>query len=209
MKKLALNKLNRTLVIKEAVKVLKRGGIIVYPTETAYGLGADFLNLKAIAKIYKIKGRNFKKPLAVLVSSLAMAKRFVSFNKVSSALAKKYWPGPLTIILNFKIQILKEFRIKNYKTLGLRISSNKLATLIVRKLGKPLTSTSANISGKLDCYSVDEIESQFEKRKYKPDLIIDAGRLPKRKASTVVKITDGQIKILRKGKIFPRLSSRL
>jgi len=201
MQVIKITSINFNQSVKNAILVLKRGGVIAYPTETAYGLGADFLNPVAVRKVYQIKGRDYKKPLSVIVSSLAMAKRFVKFNRLSLALVKKYWPGPLTLILNFQLSILNEFKIDNYKTLGLRISSNKLATLIVKKFGRPITATSANISGKGECFLAKEVVNQFKNRKYQPDLIIDAGKLPKKRMSTIVRITNNQIEVLRQGSV--------
>jgi L-threonylcarbamoyladenylate synthase len=206
MKIIKLEKNNRSSIINEVVKVLKAGGTIVYPTETAYGLGADFFNPKAIKEVYQIKGRNYKKPLSVIVSDLFMAKKLVKFNQISLKLAKKYWPGPLTLVLEvprYKIQVTNKLQtpISKTQTLGLRVSSNKLATTIVKKLGGPITATSANVSGKGECYSATEIVKQFKNKKNKPDLIVDAGRLPKKKGSTIVKVINNHIEILRQGDI--------
>ena len=194
MKVLKLSKKNQTSVIGEAIKVLQSGGTIVYPTETAYGLGADFLNLSAAKKIYKIKGRNFKKPLSIIVSNLAMAKKTVIFNKISLELAKKYWPGALTLVLKSKKT--------TGKFIGLRISSNKIASQIAKKLRCPIFATSANLSGKKECYSTKSIINQFVNNKYQPDLVIDAGKLLRQKVSTVVKVDGQRIEVLRKGQII-------
>ena len=204
---------NSNQFIKKAILVLENGGVIVYPTETAYGLGADFFNPKAMKKVYRIKGRDYKKPLSVIVSSLGMARQYVKINQLSLKLAKQYWPGALTLVLpiaSYALRVLNKkqsssgfkSKIEDQRTVGLRISSNKPATAIVRKFGKPITSTSANISGKGECFSAQEVIRQFRNRKYQPDLIIDAGRLPKKRMSTIVKITDGQLEVLRKGKIL-------
>jgi len=137
---------------------------------------------------------------------------------LSQSLAKKHWPGPLTLVLEIKNQKNQEsnklkiknlklnknlkLKIGNYQTLGLRISSNKLATAIVKKLGGPLTATSANLAGQKECYSAEAVVKQFKDRKHQPDLIIDAGRLPAHPVSTVTRVIDGQVKVLRKGKIY-------
>ena len=186
MKIIKISERNHSAIVKQAVAVLKRGGVIVYPTETAYGLGADFFNPRAIKKIYQIKGRQYKKPLSVIVSDFKMAGQLVKFDKSSLRLAKKYWPGPLTLIV---------------KNTGLRISSNKLATGIVKKLQHPISATSANLTGRGEFYSAPEVIKQFNKKKHQPDLIIDAGRLPKNKVSTVAQVVGDKIKILRKGQI--------
>lgn len=199
MKVLNIFKFNQRAVINEAVNVLKKGGVIVYPTETAYGLGADFFNPKAIEKVYQIKGRNFKKQLPILVSTLAMAKKLVKFDAVSLKLAKRYWPGALTLVQKSKVK--SQNYSSKFKTLGLRISSNKLASAIVKKFGGPITATSANVAGKSECYSISEVINQFKNKKYQPDLVIDGGMLLKRKVSTVVQVIDGRVKVLRKGTI--------
>ncbi|MCX6785714.1 MAG: L-threonylcarbamoyladenylate synthase [Candidatus Komeilibacteria bacterium] len=188
MRILKLAKNNSAEIIKSAVKVLRAGGVIAYPTETAYGLGADFLNPVAIKKVYQIKGRLCKKPLSAIAADLKMAKKLVKFDEFSLALAKKYWPGPLTLIVG---------------KIGLRISANKLAAGIVKKLGRPITATSANLTGQGEFYAAAKIIEQFHNKKQQPDLIIDAGSLPKNKVSTVARVIGDKIKILRRGKILP------
>lgn len=173
-------------VINAALKVLKQGGVLVYPTETAYALGCDWTSRKAKNKIYKIKGREASKKLPVIVADLKMAKKYGKFDEVSEKLAKKHWPGALTIISN---------------NLAMRVSSNKISNLLAKKLGKPLVSTSANVSGKGNCYSAEEILNQFKNKKYKPDLILDAGKLRKVKSSTIVKVEEGNVQVLRKGSV--------
>ena len=201
MKIITLNKSNRLVIVKQAVDVLKQGGTVVYPTETAYGLGADFLNPEAIKKIYRIKGRNFKKLLSVIVADLKMAQKSVKFNKIALNLAKKYWPGALTLILNSKFSIPSKFKNSDYKTLALRVSADKLAGAIAKKLKNPLTATSANLSGKGELYSATAVIKEFKNKKFQPDLIIDAGKLAKAKPSTIVKISKNKIEILRQGNI--------
>ena len=175
---------------------MQQGGVLVYPTETAYGLGCDWTNKKAKEKIYKIKGRAASKKLPVIVAELKMAKKYAKFDAVSEKLAKKYWPGALTLVLE-----RSEIRDQRLEDLAMRVSSNKIASLLSKKLGKPLVSTSANVSGKGNCYSVEEILNQFKNKRYKPDLILDVGKLKKVKSSTIVKVEREKIKILRKGSV--------
>ena len=206
MKIIKISERNHSAIVKQAVAVLKRGGVIVYPTETAYGLGADFFNPGAVKKVYQIKSRQYQKPLSAIVSDFKMARQLVKFDELSLRLAKKYWPGALTLVLKEtinKLQVTKNFQfpISNFQTLGLRISSNKLAVSIVKKLGRPITATSANVSGKKELYDAKAVSQQFRNRKYQPDLIIDVGKLPKRQPSTVLQIINGKIKVLRKGEI--------
>ncbi len=192
--------------IIEAVKVLKKGGIIIYPTETSYGLGADLFSKVAVKKIFKIKKRKSSKALTIVVSDLKMAKKYARFDNLSLGLAKKHWPGPLTIVLNQKTQkknkkIISDISKKGTWDFGIRVPGNKFSRNLIKKFGKPITSTSANISGQKECYNINEIKKQFGSNKFQPDLVLDSGRLPKMPVSTVVKVEKNKIKVLRKGPI--------
>ncbi|PIT93569.1 threonylcarbamoyl-AMP synthase [Candidatus Falkowbacteria bacterium CG10_big_fil_rev_8_21_14_0_10_43_11] len=192
----------RSKIIKEITEELKRGKIIVYPTETFYGLGCDATNARAVKKIYQIKGRAENKALPFLVCNLAMARKYLEFNGLAKQLAKQYWSGPLSLVLPFNVYGRKFFKhsinSKNFDG-GVRISSNKLATLLVKKLGKPLISTSANLSNQPSTGDVPIIINYFKNKKYQPDIIIDAGKLPLSLGSTFLDARSGEIKILRQG----------
>jgi L-threonylcarbamoyladenylate synthase len=181
--------------MKEVIKLLKQGKTIVYPTDTAYALGGDFLNAKTRTKIYKIKKRDKSKELPAIANSLSMVKKYCFLNKTEERLAKKYWPGPLSIVLTVKP--------KFQKTLGpaiaIRVPKNKIARSLSKSLNKPLVATSANISGKTTCYNVKNVLKQFSKSKVKPDIVIDDGELKQVPTSTIVRVDDGKVKVLRKG----------
>lgn len=206
MKILKVNSKNpEKKVIEKAVKILRAGGVIVYPTETSYGIGGDATQKKAVARIFKIKQRSRQKSMTIIVSSLAMAKDYVKFDKLSWQLAKKYWPGPLTLVLpknkkKKKKKIYTDLTGRNFD-FGIRVSPQPVALMIVKKLRRPLVSTSANISGQEPSYQISEILKQFKNKKNQPELILDAGKLPKRLTSTVVLIKDGKIVVLREGPI--------
>lgn len=204
MQTIKLNNRNFKEIIKLAIKTLKNNGVIVYPTETAYGLGTLAFNKPGVKRIYFIKGRIFKKPLSVLMPSLNMANKYLQINSQASNLIKKYWPGPLTLVLPIKKLWLKKFLpiVAGKKELAIRISSNKFAAVLVRKLNQPLTATSANLSGAGEIYEAKKIIDIFQKRKYQPDLVIQAGKLTKRLPSTIIKIEKNKIKILRQGEIL-------
>lgn len=190
---------------------LKHGKVIAYPTDTSYGLAVDPTNPAALKKFYQIKERSTKKPVHIVVGSIADAKQYAVWNKQAQKLAKKFWPGALSLALPIKFGVTKKFKfVKLFsagtKTIGLRMPKNQIALDIVKTLQKPITATSANpsahLSGGYDSYSAEDIIKQFSKQKHKPDIIIDAGKLPKRKPSTLVKIlADGEIEILRAGSI--------
>jgi len=184
--------------MKEIIKSLKQGKTIVYPTETAYGLGGDFLNKKTREKIYQIKKRVKSKDLSVVANSLSMVKKYCHLNKEEEKLAKKYWPGPLTIVLRVKPKFQKILG----QTLAARVPDSKIARDLSRGLGKPLIATSANISGKATCYSAENVLKQFRNSKIKPDIVIDDGELEKVPVSTIVKVEDGGVVVLREGKIL-------
>lgn len=183
-------------VIDFVVRALRDGKVIAYPTETVYGLGCDATNKKAVKKIYAIKGKSEQKQLLVLVASLAMAKEYALFNKTALAFAKKFWPGALTLVLRTSPEGKKIF---GTPTIGVRISSHPIAQSIVKSLGVPLISTSANATGQPAAQSGQAAIEAFAKSDSEPDLILDAGKLKKSKGSTIVDCTGEDIKIIRKG----------
>jgi L-threonylcarbamoyladenylate synthase len=189
-------------IIRTCVNALKKGKAVVFPTDTSYGLAVDATKISAIKNLYKIKGRDFNKPVHVVVPSVGYARRLVKWNGAASKLTKKFWPGALTIVLGLRAKGQALSRLSaGTGFLGVRAPKNKIALDLSKILKRPITATSANRSGKPDCYSVDEVISQFKKSKYKPDIIINAGKLKHRKPSTVVKIDDNQLEILRPGPI--------
>jgi len=191
---------NHNSIILECVHALKQGKSIAFPTDTSYGLAVDATNIKAVKKLYKIKGRDFNKPVHVVVPNLTHAKKIVEWGIRPSKLAKKFWPGPLTLVLKLKIENEK-FKILSAGTgfLGVRMPRNKIALDLSKHLKRFITATSANRSGEPDCYSANNVMTQFQKSKFKPDIILNAGKLPKRKPSTLVKITSSLIPPLKKG----------
>lgn len=180
---------------KKVKETLLNGGVIVYPTETSYGLGADPRNKKAVNAIYRIKHRPQEKALPLIASSYAQVARIASIIKDEGDYVKARWPGPYTVVFRRKRKADGLFLAGD--TYAIRVSSHPLARSIARMIGHPLVSTSANLSGKESCYSVDCVIRQFDDQRYKPDLVIDVGRLPKRKASQIIEFIDGKIHIIR------------
>lgn len=187
--------------IETAVKILKKGGIVVCPTDTAYGLAVDATNEKAVKRLFKLKGRNFKKPVHVTTPN-SWLKKLVRLDSQSLRLIKKFWPGPLTIILPLKVKG-KSWQILSagMGTLGVRYPNHATAQALVEALNRPVTTTSANLSGNPPCFSIPEIKKEFAKSKIKPDFYLDGGRLRKVKPSTVVRIDKNRVTILRQGPI--------
>ncbi len=189
-------KVTNKKAIERAISALTSGSIIVYPTETSYGLGADATNDRAVKKIIAIKKRSKSKKISVAFSDLKMAKKYLVITKDAEKLAKAFLPGPLTLIV--------ESKAKPTKKIGFRIPDHKFVLSLIRKFGKPITTTSANISGEGDLYKIKDVIRIFS---HKIDLIIDGGNLAKRKPSTVYDVLDK--KILRKGPISEKKINEL
>ena len=182
-------------LIRLAVNIIKNNGLVVYPTDTLYGIACNALSKKAITKVYKAKGRNFKKPLSIAFHSLIQAKKYVKFNSVTLKLANKFLPGPLTIVLPMKHKFPKELTFGS-KEVGMRIPDNKVALELIKEFGYPITATSANISGRENPVIAEDAIKQIGK---KVDLILDSGKCKLKKPSTVVEVQNNKVRVLRRG----------
>lgn len=192
---------NTKTAIKEAIRVLESGGLVIYPTETCYGLAADATNQKAVDKLLSYKRRREGKPLSILVADQKMAEKYVDLNDSAKRFYERFLPGPVTVISKSRGCLAKGVQ-SEIGTLGIRISSNSFAMELVSTFGKPVTATSANASWQKKPYSIDDILKPLSlKQKDKLDLIIDAGQLPKTKSSTVVDTTLIEGMVLRRGEI--------
>ena len=186
-------------IIKQALEVLRSGGVVAYPTDTAYGLAVDASNEEAIGKIFVMK-RRVQKPLPVLVANVTMAKRYVSFNALALKLVKEHWPGALTLILPFR-NTLPSALILGKPGLAVRQCGQAVAHALVAKLDRPITSTSANLSGQGILYSGLEVGRHFQSEPVQPDLILDGGEIPAEPPSTIVDCTATPPVILRQGSV--------
>lgn len=186
--------------IGKAAEVLRSGGVILYPTDTLYGLGADALSDEAVAKIYEIKGRDEKKPIHAIVSSLEMAAEYGEVNEMALALTSAYMPGPLTLILKKKPECQTGI-LKDIDTFGFRMPNNGFCLDLAREFGRPYTTTSANLAGAQPEHSPEKIIAQLGERAHLIDLVVDAGELPERLPSTVVDVSSGEMRVLREGAI--------
>lgn len=202
MKKISPNPSLKGGEIWKAVGILKKGGVVAYPTDTAYGLAVDATNLAAVKKLYKIKGRSFKNPVHVIPPTKAWIEKLVILNPAAKRLIDELMPGPLTIVLALKSEEKSILQLSaGTGTLGIRRPKYKLALDLASLLDKPITTTSANISGHPNCYSVSEVKKQFAAQKLKPDFYLDGGKLKNIKPSTVVSVAGRNVKILRVGPV--------
>ena len=184
--------------LNEVKKVLKEGGIVAFPTDTVYGLACDCFNKKAIEKLYQIKERPSYKPINVLTDSVEKMYKVVdSINNKELELISKYMPGDLTLILN-KNEKVPSILTAGIDTIGVRIPDNKIALAILKNFKNPLAVTSANKSGKTSGLEVADFIDVFNNQ---IDIIIDGGKTPIGVSSTIVKVKEDKIKILRQGNL--------
>ncbi len=192
---------DREQAIKQALAVLKKGGLVIYPTETCYGLGADATNSVAVRKVLEFKGQRKGKPISVAVVDRKMAGEYVIINQTADNLYQQFLPGPLTVVSRSRGKTISALEAGK-KTLGIRVPDSDLALGIVKAFGKPITSTSANASGKKTPYCLNDVlKYTSQNRLALVDFFLDAGKLSFHLPSTVVDTTLNEPEILRQGEI--------
>jgi len=192
---LKLNNDSMELVVEQAVKALEEGQVLACPTDTIYGLLADATNKEAVGKVFDIKEREKQNALPVFVRDIEAAEELAVIEK--KEFLEKHWPGKVTVVLKSR-GVLPSI-MGTVETIGLRVPDYLFLKLVLNKFEDPLTGTSANISGTESLSSAKEVISQFKDRKYKPDIMIDAGQLPFSKPSSVVDLTGKEPIIIREG----------
>lgn len=180
-------------VAQRASKVLGEGGIIVYPTDTIYGLGANPFNPDTMARLYKIKGRDRGKPISIAIGDAKQIERYADVCDVCRRLMDRFLPGPLTLVLPAKDTRLRQLGT----TVGIRVPSSAIALEMARAFG-PLTSTSANTSGMDTPDEIGALERMFGDT---VDLYIEADEPFGRTSSTVLECIGGRVRLLREGTI--------
>lgn len=180
----------------EAVQIIKNGGLVAVPTETVYGLCANGLDENAVKKIFEVKGRDEKKPLALMVSGVEDIEKYVSeVPAAARVLADKFWPGPLTIVLNARKSIPEIVRATS-PTIGLRCPDKEITLEFLKKCSLPLAGPSANPSGEKSPVSANEVLAYFDG---KIDAVIDGGESELKEVSTVISLAETPFKIIRQG----------
>jgi len=184
--------------LEKASAIIKGGGIIAYPTETFYGLGVKFDNIAALRRLYRIKHRSMDKALPLTIGEKRMLQLIASsITGSAEKLAEKFWPGPLTLLLPARPDISGFITAKTGK-IAVRVPGESFALDLARSLGFPITATSANISGMPPADNADDVIRYFGDA---IDLIIDCGKTPGGKPSTIIDASEEKIQILRAGAV--------
>ena len=180
--------------IGRVVEILKQGGVIAYPTDTTYGIGCDIFNKRGIKKIYQIKKRDARKPFSFICADLSDAANYAHVSNFAFKIMKRHLPGPYTFVLE-ATRIVPGSVTTKQKTVGIRIPDDEIALQIVRELGHPLITTSANLSGESPLHDPIEIDTTMG---HILDVVIDGG-IRYGDPSTVISLINDQVEILRQG----------
>ena len=182
--------------LERGVQALRDGGVVAFPTDTLYGLGADVFNLDALQKVFDIKERPAGLALPVLIDSWKQFETVAAdVTPVARTLAEKYWPGPLTLIVS-KADAVPDLLTAGAPTVAVRVPDHPVPRALARMFGGPITGTSANRSGEPDLKSLEELTAQLGSR---VDYVVTAGPTPMGMASTVIDISAGGPKLIREG----------
>ena len=185
-------------MLKKAAKLIKQGEIVVFPTETVYGIGTNGLDENAVKKLYEVKQRPLNKPISLLVSNMEMVNLIAKdITDVEYRIMQKFFPGPLTIILKKK-EIVPDIVTAGQDTVGVRVPGGEIARKLVEIANVPIAAPSANITGEPSGTNLQEIKKYFDG---KADYFIDGGESELGVSSTIVQVIDDEIQILREGSI--------
>ena len=185
-------------VIERTARLINRGEVVVCPTDTGYAFAANALDTRAIARVFDLKGRSFSNPIHVAVSSIEEAGKYAQINEVARYLAGHFLPGALTIVLPKK-EIIPSMLVAGLDTVGIRIPDNNVILKLAAAAERPLTTTSANISGHPTPYTVEEIIAQLGDNIRKIALILDQGLIKTHELSTIVDLSVSPPQLIRQG----------
>ena len=184
--------------IKKVTEIVKMGGVVILPTDTVYGVAADCLNEEAVKKVYEFKHRDFSKPCNILVSDIEMIRKVTKgLSEKEEKIINNLFPGALTIICE-KNDVIPGIVNANLSTIGIRMPNNQFLLDLISNIGRPIVATSLNLAGEKSMTNLNNLPEDFKK---KSDLIIDGGETTLGTASTIIKVENGKVKILREGPI--------
>jgi L-threonylcarbamoyladenylate synthase len=185
-------------VVEKAVEVLRRGGLVAFPTDTLYGLGADIFNLEAVSRVLEVKKRPQDKPIPIFIANMEEVNEVArELPGAAWQLAEHFWPGPLTLVL-LAAPAVPEVITAGTGTVGIRIPKCQLVLEILTRLGRPITGTSANRSGGPNPTEIQQVLIQIGKE---IDLLLDGGKAPGSVPSTVLDCTQTPFRIIREGPV--------
>ena len=182
--------------ILAASQVARRGGLVIYPTETVYGLGCNPFDIDAVKRVFQVKGQR-RKPVPILASSINYIEKIACVTRDGKILAQRFWPGPLTLIF-LKKRLLPDVVTSRLDTVGVRIPKHDVARELIRLCGGLLIGTSANVSGEQPPRTVEEIPQELKKQ---VDTVIDCGSTEYGMPSTIADLSRGKLRMVREGPV--------
>jgi L-threonylcarbamoyladenylate synthase len=189
-----------TAILERAAKHINKGEVVVCPTDTGYAFCVNALNTRAVARVFNLKGRVYTNPIHIAVRTIDEAENYAYVNDAARYLAKRFLPGGLTIVLKKK-ETIPPMLVAGLNTVGIRIPDNAVILKLLELTGKPLTTTSANISGKPSTYSVEEVTAQLGETIDQVAMILDQGPIKLREVSTIVDLDASPPQLIRQGRI--------
>jgi tRNA threonylcarbamoyl adenosine modification protein (Sua5/YciO/YrdC/YwlC family) len=197
MELIRLDGSNLQKAAKKAADVLKKGGIILYPTDTIYGLGVAAHNLQAIARLRDLKGRERKKPISVIVQDAKTIEKYATLTPLAQKFAESHLPGPLTLVVPAGSMMPDALTLNG--AIGMRVPNQPFCLALAKEFGKPYTTTSANKAGMATPRNVQDILEHFRMSVSEIDLVIDGGEITNPNPSTVVSCVGEVPYVLREG----------
>ena len=183
-------------IIQEAAGVIRKGGVIAFPTRCLYGLGADAFNPEAVDRIFKIKQRPAEKPILILIDDpIRLEQLAIKISETAKAIMERFWPGRVTLVFEAGEEV-PDYLTAGTGKIGLRLAGHPVAAALVRTIQGPITGTSANISGRPGCHQIENLPPEVTEQL---DLILDAGPLKSGRGSTVVDVIRETPRVLREG----------
>ena len=187
-------------VMEEAARLISAGKVVVCPTDTCYIFAADALDLKAVFRVFELKGRSYSNPIHVAVNSVEAAEKYAHLNEAAREIARRFLPGALTLVLPKK-EVIPSLLVSGGDTVGIRIPANKVILGLAAITNLPLTATSANLSGQPTLYSAQEVVEQLGEAVKNIALIIDQGPLAEHNLSTIVDLAADPPQLIRQGRV--------
>lgn len=183
-------------MIREAAEIIRKGGVIAFPTRCLYGLGADAFNPVAVARLFRIKQRSAAKPILILIDSPSRLEPLVTrISNFADTIMARFWPGRVTLVLEASAMIPADLTAGSGK-IGIRQAGHPVAAALAAAARGPITGTSANLSGQPGCHRIEDLTPAIAEQL---DLILDAGPLEEGRGSTVVDVTGDTPRVLREG----------